>query len=287
MTPIGKSLEVPSYINLCEKKTRMYLWENGTALIDIVAGLPEFLTLSKLDKNELHSIGYLTIINHLPPFPQNGTFYSYYDILKRIPTTSFQEMNGFSVGFINALHIAQKVRPMKLVEALLAASVSNISLKTDDNTLIHAFFPLWNVFEYCEAHNISVKSNESEDFRAEVIERNFRMTDGFISAGFAPAFKFEASLLRTKAVGSIDAVKTIISEGLKGWARGRGFSGLVRTSTGGYGADDVQHSNFFGDWMNTAAWIAAGRADLLRTAVFNERGHLLDSKQGSPDEDDS
>ena len=97
--------------------------------------------------------------------------------------------------------------------------------------------------------------------------------------------KFDATILRTEINNRRDEIKRIIANSLQKCEFNFGYSGL-RRSNQGVRPTDIQHSSFFGEWMNLASWLISDKIDLFSRAVFNERGHLLYSPDIINDIDD-
>ena len=256
------STVIPPFINILEKRTRVHGWQAGSSLMDIISGLPELLSLYALTNSERYSIGYLSILNNLPSYPENlKPFHSFYNIETREPTSDIQRIDGLTAGFLHNLAIAQKLKPMRKLKELLSVSMSNLS------SLGHysALYPLYETAHIAQSMDIEVNYSVDVEF-ADI----FALKSG----SNYESFEFDATVLRTGITEKKQSIKEIITESLSKCKVANGFTGLRRNNRG-VNLTDIQHSSFIGEWMNIAAWIASNKTDVFGRSVFNERGHLL------------
>jgi hypothetical protein len=272
---------IPAFVNFRNQSSRTPGWLNGTTIIDIISGLPEILAMHSLTQNEMFSIAYLSILNNFPEWTRS--FFSSYHLHNRMPASQMSLVDGASVGFIHNLLIAQKVRPMKKIEELLLRSLVNFTFWVARNSTV--LEPMLEVVKYCEEKQNALPVFNLTAFEAYE-QKRFATGEELFKSAASPDFRFDTTYFRaTLAVDSIEKVKKTILESLEVCKVGGGFTGFLSSNLRERMPDDVQHSSFFGQWMNLGAWIAAGKADIYARGVVNERGHLLYSKDIFNDED--
>lgn len=75
--------------------------------------------------------------------------------------------------------------------------------------------------------------------------------------------------------GRFDVVKNITINSLLKYRTKNGFCGTTTSSIGKKYPDDIQHTEFLGEWLKVGAMIACGYKFLFNKGIFNEYGHLL------------
>ncbi|KAH0795042.1 hypothetical protein GPJ56_001068 [Histomonas meleagridis] len=267
-------------------------WENTTSLVDMIAGLPEVISLRILTENTTYSLKSNSISGHLPmpkQFPLNP-FYEGYDK----PSTTHLFYDGLSDGFYQNLAISNQMRPIKAISRILESVYSNLTLlNSKENTL---YVPV------VDSISISIKDGIKVDQKLDAykklygeLKKSYRSPEFsiFTKAGssndiYVP-FRFESSFIRTMIRENDISSEELINmfrKSLEICKVNDGFAGRLKINSGRVTSTNIQHSNFFGQWSSLAALIALGKENLIRKSVFNERGHILYSDMIIENNDD-
>lgn len=75
--------------------------------------------------------------------------------------------------------------------------------------------------------------------------------------------------------GEFDIVKKTITNSLQKYKTKTGFNGITSSSIGNKYPDDIQHTEFLGEWLKVGAMISCGYQFLFQTGIFNEYNHIL------------
>lgn len=284
------------YINLKTQESRARRWQNGTALVDIVVGLPELISLYKITKNDIFSIAYLSIINNIP-FDAGYPIRNYYFLKNKKPACNYTKFDSTLIGFYTILTTAHLIKPMKSTEVFLNKTLNNITFDIENENYFE-LFPLLDAIKLLNSSSLMInikgfdemyqkaKQSHLPPYKLYSLETKNKLT----------SFRFDASILRSiqrenfmKDDKSINQfVINFFNHSMKYLKNKEGYSGLTVTSNQNLMTSDIQESSLFGEWFKVAALYINGSRDLVTNAVFNEKGHLLHSHliQGKDNDED-
>ena len=249
------------FVNLVQRKVRVRKWQEGSSILDIISGLPELLRLHLLTKNTSYSAAYLHILSSLPQFGNETLLPSFYDVKKKI---SFpQVVDAITVGFVYNLYISNKIKPMKKLQDLLASSISKIGLTDLRNSSILCCLVDVLGHDACHFGRQTLEPYFGQQSRTDIVETELQYEGFTFSTATFRHLSSQEELIQELIVTSLVECRSV-----------HGFTGKRRNNIN-VSSSDIQHSSFFGEWMNLAAWLATKGADSYQRSVFNERGHLL------------
>ena len=285
------------FINIKEKNSRYHNWISGISPVDIVAGLPELFSLSKLTKTDGVSLAYLEILNHLPhPDHDNWKLFNFYQYIDQqlIPTNNFSKVDGSLISFYQILAIAHSIRPMKSTEILLE-TIKTLKVSSAEIMEILNFNEVISTISKVGIYVSEV--NETQSFPL-VIDNILKLYDypyniftSFSSKSTIP-FNFDASVLRSIIMDeqsleeSRNKILNLTLHSLEKCKFGNGYSGLMKTNSEKIIATNIQHSNFFGQWIGLSSFLLTKQYKVLPDIIFNNRGHILFSKLIFPNQTD-
>jgi hypothetical protein len=210
-------------------------WENGTTLIDAVAGLPELAALANITKKK----GYLKVIEA---------------ILEKVDG-KFWQINA-TTGLNNSGVMVRNHPGFNEYFEILARTAAITDLQWVRERLKQREGWRANGVDWSDAfYGIGGGVDEGKK-RIEAHEWN-------------------GALLRLKMRGDagVDAKAVIAAlEEMKGE---EGYSGFVKSTRKNVRKDNIQHSSLIADWIAQVAFALTGNMTITKKGVFNSRGHLL------------
>lgn len=284
------------YVNVESKKYRNLEWIEGTSLTDIVAGLPELFTLSKLTNNESYSLKYLTILNNIPTFSNNSIF-NFYNLETKKPIFDFSSFGNNIIDFFHILSIAYSIKPMKSLKEILSNFLNYIQMDENQYCVYSRYSSLFDTISIIDKNNIKIQNFENFSNFLNVVNYFLENQKDFFesncSYNYYLPFRFDASLLRAFIRSSNEPsekveskVLNFIKDSFDVCHSRNGFSGLLKINSNDVMSNNIQHSSFFGQWTSIASFLLSNQKNIVKNAVFNERGHLLYSPQIFPNEED-
>ena len=284
-----KSSQTAPFVNINDKKFRNHGWIKGTSLTDIISGLPELFTLSKLTNDESYSISYLTILNNIPTFSNNSVF-NFYDLESKQPVNELRNVDGNVIDFYHQQSIAFSIKPMKSLKKNLEKVLNNIKLNDEEICIYSRYSTLYDTISIIEKNGIKIENIDSFSLDLNDFLQNPKsfFFSNCSSKYFVP-FRFDASFLRALVRNFDDndnKALNFIKNSLNICKLNKGFSGLMKINSDETVLTNIQHSNFFGQWMSIASYLLSNQKKILKNGVFNERGHLLYSSLIFPNEEE-
>lgn len=283
-----KSSQTAPFVNFENKKIRNNEWIKGTSLTDIISGLPELFSLSKLTNDESFSISYLTILNNIPTFSNNSVF-NFYDLELKQPIVELSSIDGNVIDFYHQQSIAFSIKPIKSLKKNLENVLNQIELNKDELCFYSRYSSLYDTLSIIEKNGIKIDNKFSKNSFLDFVENPKSFFESNCSSIFFIPFRFDASFLRALLRDFDDCenkVLNFINFSLNECKLKNGFSGLLKINSNEIVHTNIQHSNFFGQWMSIASYLLTNQKKIVKDAVFNERGHLLYSPLIFPNDED-
>ncbi|OHT00149.1 hypothetical protein TRFO_33282 [Tritrichomonas foetus] len=282
------------FINIEQKTYRKQNWIKGISLSDIVAGLPELFALKTLTKNESYSIHYLSILNNIPPL--ENPLYNFFDISEKVTIKDLRKFDGNIVSFYQTLAIAQLLKPIKSIKEVLIQSFQNVTLQKNKESFFELYhlLPTYEVVTLLDQLNIPYENNLIDELLKAIenlYDDPYKIFEPESTDEVIP-FRFDGSTLRSFMRNSTDIqeartkILDIVSLSIDKCQVNEGFAGIMRSYTNELISTNIQHSNFFGQWISFAAYLLTNQYKIIPNAIFNDRGHILYSNNIFPDEDE-
>ena len=273
--------EAYSFVNLQQQEGKKRSWQNGNAISDITAGLPELAALYHITKKTKYEDAIESIYGKIPI--QDSRVGQFYDKEgKKLSSVDYNDGYTTSFFFNTVLGVILKEN----IETLTFVSEAISNIPTDIKNYPNLNYPLLDVAHYFEVGEIpSVISIEDDLY--DLVKTNYSRpiysAFSLDSNLYKLGFNFEGAAIRALARDVEDNVKgkeTIIKTVNEAFVRtklGSGFSGMRKTSSiqQTTSLNHVMSSNIFGQWASVGALAASGNLRLINTSVINERGHFL------------
>ncbi|OHT14939.1 hypothetical protein TRFO_14576 [Tritrichomonas foetus] len=266
------------FININESKYKKRIWTNGTSLNEISVGIPEFFALFKITKNQTYINSANRILKTLPTIKKEKKLPEILSIPRGFVATNMRNVDILSINFYRNLAIANNIQKSGKIVKILENMEK--TLKVDLNVNFSRFIPLLDTYPY------SFKFANQYNLKKKVIElysspefKIFKPGSNFQISGFT----FEADslriFLRDVTVNNDIKMKTlimeVISESLNKLKIENGYSGISHSNSEKFVFDKIQHSNFISQWLKVGILLDRSYPDLVNTAIFNEKGHIL------------
>ena len=302
----------PAFINFKDSTVKHRPFQNGTALSDILVGLPEISALYLLTKKEKYNERANFLVDSVPPPPLRGVHYHFYDMKTKkpnsplyfqpnfqetndetYPSLTFEEIDGNTVGFYINLALDIKLRGNKKATLLLEHSSKHLN-----GSLGKDFYIIWPLLETIDLisdyhfFHLGEKEVEIRDTAYEAYEgpqfKIFQWTSLNQSSNTLYNFQFSGTIPRLwlkkasifESEGLRKKLKKLFAFSLGHCKYGYGFSSFKRTNDGIYLYSDIQNSEFLSEWMKAALLLANRDDDLVKKMIINDRGHILAISKG-------
>lgn len=267
-------------INFNLKKGFDRSWENGTSIIDIVSGLPEILSLYEITKK----IKYLNYAK---------------DLLGKIKKSN------------NQLNKNDKFQLFVFYDSKNGVNATN-DLITSQNSVFfkemyESLLKSYYLVDLPELNEILPESIISGQIINEIYFDSFHFTHYFNHSGlrykfnydvqdmYKGKFEFDALLIRNKIrniaysyinnqtdennLNFKDRIEEFVDKILDNTDEKCkspfGYSGLSYSNSKKQRKNNIQHSSFFGNWINSLSQALNNNISFWEHALFNTRGHLL------------
>lgn len=262
------------YVNIFENLHRSHQWEETPSLTTIISGLPELFLLSKLTKCRSYSIEYLTTLNNIPSKINSNKLFNVID-------------------FYHILSLSYPIISMKSLRDILNTTMLKFTENKQQCLLFnsHILDTLSMINQNLE--NVDKYSELIIQYKTKMNLNSFISMNDCKMINYVLPFTFDSSNFRAvlrdshKFEQDRELILNMINSSLTlCQSNGKAFSGLINTNSLELVSTDIQHSNFFGQWMNLAGYLLLENTSFWKSAVFNERGHLLYFSSISLNDDD-
>ena len=268
--------KLPSgFVNLKNQTRKPLIWTNGTALSDVGGGLPELLALYHLTGNRTYYRLYDRTIRHVSKMRSAWTF-----------LTNRRGQRASDMAGLDALTMSF-YRNAAFSDRLLGTPYSARILESA-RSMPRIFGNISQYFSLLDARG-ALPFRGLETLAADAAIHYsadgalFRPGDDSNNGGL----RFNGAPLRgliwrcweagdaSARVAVAQAIRMVISACQMEF----GFSGIKHSNLNQFKFDGVQHTAFISEWMKAGAMLDPAFESLAKSAVFNERGHLLDWKE--------
>lgn len=234
-------------------------------LSEWLAGIPELIVLNEF----FHKPVYQDLIKHAISDKSSN-----YSIQKNKKDALIY--NSFMTSFIrNSLIIGELLKENDISRPLLNRKMlKKLDMGKESKKLIKSFEKSMPdaIIDLTFASQLMPVVKEMPQSLIDHIDDVTRFGDKAHMTGF----HFSGDELLALALrGKFDIVKKTILTSLETYSYGDGFSGTTTTSYGDFRPNDIQHTEFLGEWLKVGALISTGYASILNRAIFNEFGHIL------------
>ena len=269
------------FVNLQTQEFKKRSWQEGNAVSDITAGLPELAALYIITKKEIYNDAVEAIYARIPI--QESKLAQFYTEGGSVSSSS-DVIDGYITSFIFNTVTGVLLKDNSEVLPFIQEVIANLPSQLGKEPVLS--YPLFDVSHYLEICDVaSVISTEDDLFEhlQKEFSRPFFPNFAFDEKLNTYGFNFEGAGLRAIAretsndVKGITSLLKIVNEALSRTKVGSGFSGIRKTShhKGHTSVNNLQSSNLFGQWVSVGALAASGNLRFLNSSVINERGHIL------------
>lgn len=245
------------FINLATGECRSRPFGDSTEWADLSAGIPELSALVRLARSP-------NLEEHLR---------------KRVEMMSRWTLQNpvdvFGVTVLSDLATAYAVSEDPGILKLLSGL--NVTFSIGENASV--LYPIVRVAHYLENRVPRFKVWNVEFIEAYGV-RDYSLpafkslsTKGSM---WLQRFRFDATLLLTwLAQGKYrDVIEKVVLMTVAEFRCGKGFCGLTSSNAGRVLKDNIQHSEFLGQWLKAGVLLGMD-SKLVQNFVFNERGHVI------------
>lgn len=272
-------------VNFKQKKGKGNNWHSGVSLSSIAAGLPELLSLYHLTKQTKFLEAADSIISMIPK--NNVEHIAIYNISHRNNNFETSSVDGFVVGYYHTLAIAYQLKDYEEILKILQqiSSSSRLDPKSSISTLLpllEVSFILSDLDEQISFSVESVLKKYAQKIFSSPKYPAFRPHEDSPKGGFSfdslPLRVLMKESLHLNNMNNFTSYSNAILAALTTTQLGKGFSAMRMSKKEVFAKSYIQPSSIFGSWFSLGALIASGNSKLIRNAVFNDRGHILASK---------
>ena len=233
-------------------------WEHGARRADLSTGLPELVALTRLTKSS-------ELENHLRKQ------------IKRLKKMSMGvQWDADSVAFVSDVATAYGISG----DSEIGMVLKDVEVKALVGENASLLYPLVSAVDLVDNRvpGFFVWNMESLVAHGEKEYSRKRPFSGLQHTKliWTHQFDFDATLLLTwlRQGKNLEVIDRILSWTLSNCTCGRGYCGLTVSNGGKVYRDDVQHSNFVGQWIK-AGVLLHERRSRVKDYVFNSRGHVI------------
>lgn len=234
-----------------------------------LSGIPEIIVLSELIQKPL----YFKFIEETISEDPNSFVYPTKENKKHKIEVIF---NFFTTSFIKNANIINQLltQNSKNHSAIFMANPNDLPIFSMSKKLFVNFRP-----SKIKSLPELTLSSQLFQFVKEIpsnLMNNLNNEKRFGDEKYMIGFHFKADeIFELAKRGKIDIVKNLTLNSLKEHRTKNGFCGTTTSSIGKTYPDDIQHTEFLGEWLKVGAMIACGYEFLFKKGIFNEYGHIL------------
>lgn len=273
----SKSYFPYSIINLEKQQGFERDWENGTSISDIVSGLPEILSLYKITKEDKYLNFVTDLLEKLRKSNSqlNGhEMFAFYNSEDGQNRTSyfFNERNAnYFREFYESLLRSYYLIDLKEIKDIIPSSI--LSGKNTNDVFFDSNHFSYYINSSAPKNDVSpslqAQFNDKFEFDATFVRNNLRK----ISYLFLNNQKDESKNEFENKIN--EYVINLLDETENKCKSLFGYSGLSYSSNKKQRQNNIQHSSFFGNWINTLSYALEFNITFWNRALFSTRGHLL------------
>lgn len=230
-----------------------------------LSGIPEIIVLNELVSKPIYSEFIVKTIT------ENSDIFIYPTRMSKKQTIE-PVFNFFTTSFI---------KNAKLVNQLLTENNQNTTININNQFFLDKSEKLLKQFGSFKSLSLSELTLASQIFQffkkfPYPLMKNLENQERFGDEKYMFGFHFKGDeIFELSRRGNFDIVKNITLNSLKEYRTENGFCGTTTSSIGKKYPDDIQHTEFLGEWIKVGAMIACGYKFLFKKGIFNEYGHIL------------
>lgn len=233
-----------AFINFHSMKSSEHVWENGTSIADIVAGIPEMLALYKLTKEKKYVHHVESILKVI-----KDKSYIFYNSSSGQNQSDVHIQSNLFDDYSSILSLGYSIHPMGILSEVLKNPID----LTKKNKGLRKY------------DEIKPKDNQ----RPYQFDKNITQN----------AFNFKSAFLRKLFNDSKEndqEMESLINESLFVLNAQYGYHSIISSSSGRVFNEDRQPSSFISEWISLGGHLVRNYSlESRKKLIFNERGHLL------------